>query len=99
MVPLPAPLVTPGPPDANLLSAVGGGGPSTAMLTTFSPLRMINPRFLFSCLSSTIFCFFPLRERNSSVSASTKLRCLSNARKVPVIMRESVRVMRSLCST
>ena len=97
--PLPAPTATPGPPGANRPVALGGGGPSTAILTTFSPLRIINPRFLFSCLSSMIFALFPFNVRNSSVSQRTKFKCLSNARNVPVIVRESVSVMRRRCST
>lgn len=40
-----------------------------------------------------------LRVRNSWVSARTRLRCLSKARNVPVMVRESVRVMRRRCST
>ena len=39
------------------------------------------------------------RVRNSSVSDRTRLRCLSKARNVPVMVRESVRVMRRRCST
>ena len=40
-----------------------------------------------------------LSMRNSCASARTRLRCLSKARNVPVMVRESESVIRSLCST
>merc|ERR1719401_159868 len=96
--PLPTPRATPGPPAVTLALAFGGGGPSTAMLTTFSTLKIINPRERFSTRSSRIAARFLLRVRNSSASTRTRLRCLSNARKVPTMVRLSTREMRRRCS-
>ena len=116
--PLPAPRATPGtfsplPPPEVLLAAddfiLGGGGPSTATLTTFSPRKIINPNVRFSTRSSTIAAllllllpvlFFDLErtERYSSESTNTKFKCLSNAKNVPTIVRPSMRLMRNRCS-
>ena len=104
--PRPAPRAIPGP-AAVLLGAVtpfpdGGGGPSTAILTTFSPRIKTKPRLLFSVRSSRIALrsdVLFLIIRNSSASDSTKFKCLSNARNVPTILRPSCRVTRRRCST
>lgn len=69
------------------------------MLTTFSPLKIMRPKLRFSTLSSNTAARFLFRVRNSSASTRTRLRCLSNARKVPTMVRESARVMRRRCST
>lgn len=95
--PLPTPRAIPGPPDTLVLE-LGGGGPSTAMLTTFSPLKIINPSERFSTRSSRMAARDLLRVRNSSASTRTRLRCLSNARKVPTMVRLSTREMRRRCS-
>jgi hypothetical protein len=99
-VPRPAPDARPGPPGANLPVIDGGGGPSTAKLTTFSPLIRTNPRFRFSVRSSSNAAPpLLLSVRNSSASLRTKLRCLSKAKKVPTIERPSWSVTRRRCST
>lgn len=88
------------PPGANLAEAEGGGGPSTAIFTTFSPRIRTNPRLLFSVLSSnnpTPLLLFKMR--NSSASLRTRFKCLSNARKVPTMVRLSCRVTLNRCST
>ena len=56
---------------------------------------------MMAVLPARAFAPEPLffRVRNSSVSDRTRLRCLSKARNVPVMVRESVRVMRRRCST
>jgi hypothetical protein len=80
--------------------ADGGGGPSTARLTTFSPRTRTKPSVLFSVRSSKTAVpplFF--RYRNSSASLSTKFKCLSKAKKVPIMVRPSCNVTRSRCST
>ncbi|KAL3812068.1 hypothetical protein ACHAXA_010040 [Cyclostephanos tholiformis] len=104
-LPLPTPRATPGPPTPPVADLDdGGGGPSTATLTTFSPLSMINPRLRFSTRSSMIadppplFVEDFLALRYSSASTNTRFRCLSNARKVPTTVRPSARETRSRCS-
>lgn len=100
--PLPTPLTTPGPPATTLPPLLGGGGPSTAILTTFSPLKMIKPKLRFSILSSITLAlpapFLERSVRNSSVSTKTRLRCLSKAKKVPTMVRLSVKETRRRCS-
>ena len=69
-----------------------GGGPSTVRETRFIPLRSTSPRLLFSSLSGPLF--FGLIFLNSSQSASTRFMCRSKAKKVPMNMRPSRRVIR-----
>ena len=97
-VPRPAPRAIPGPPGVSFPEILGGGGPSTAKLTTFSPRIKTNPKFRFSVFSSTTA---PLLRNvlNSSASDRTKFICLSKAKKVPKIVLPSPNVTRSLCST
>jgi len=59
--PLPTALAVPGPPGVIPKPSSGGGGPSTVMDTTASPRNIINPKALFSSLSSEMpvpFLFF-----------------------------------------
>mmetsp|Transcript_17823 Transcript_17823/g.38523 ORF Transcript_17823/g.38523 Transcript_17823/m.38523 type:complete len:127 (+) Transcript_17823:1310-1690(+) len=98
MLPRPTPRAIPGPPAAARFFAEGGGGPSTAMLTTFSPLKIIKPRLRFSTRSSRMAARFLFKVRNSSASTSTRFKCLSNAKKVPTIVRLSTREIRRRCS-
>jgi len=97
----PMPLPREAMPVAALL--VGGGGPSTAKATTFSPRINTNPSVRFSVLSSSKADPPPLgclrSCRNSSASLKTRFRCLSKAKKVPTMDRESCSVTLSLCST
>mmetsp|Transcript_7051 Transcript_7051/g.14453 ORF Transcript_7051/g.14453 Transcript_7051/m.14453 type:complete len:183 (-) Transcript_7051:31-579(-) len=98
--PRPAPRATPGPPGVNTPIAEGGGGPSTAKLTTFSPRKSTRPRLRFSVRSSKIADPpLLLSVRNSSASDKTRFRCLSNAKNVPTIARPSCSVTRKRCST
>jgi len=82
-----------------LLLPDGGGGPSTAKLTTFSPRIRTNPRLRRSVRSSKRAAPDFRKIRNSSASLSTKFRCLSKAKNVPMIDRPSWRVTRRRCST
>lgn len=109
--PRPTPRATPGPPADEAAAALGGGGPSTATLTTFSPRKMIRPSVRFSTRSSIIalpvafFFLLPFEEgppllacRYSSASTRTKFKCLSKARNVPTIVLPSTNDTRSRCS-
>ena len=100
ILPLPTPRAIPGPPVPTFcaLFILGGGGPSTAILTTFSPLNIINPKLRFSTRSSIIAARFLFNVRNSSASTSTRFKCLSNARNVPTIVRLSFSDIRNRCS-
>ena len=69
-----------------------GGGPSTVRETRFMPRSNTRPRLLFSSLSGPLLLGFILR--NSSQSARTRLRWRSNAKKVPMNIRPSSRVIR-----
>jgi hypothetical protein len=82
-----------------LLLPDGGGGPSTAKLTTFSPRISTNPRLRRSVRSSKRAAPDFRKIRNSSASLSTKFKCLSKAKKVPMMDRPSWRVTRRRCST
>ena len=82
-----------------LLLPDGGGGPSTAKLTTFSPRIRTNPKLRRSVRSSKRAAPDFRKIRNSSASLSTKFRCLSKAKNVPMIDRPSWRVTRRRCST
>ena len=98
ILPRPAPRAIPGPPGVIFPVILGGGGPSTASETTFSPRIRTRPKFLFSRRSSTTA---PLLRnvRNSSASLKTKFMCLSKARNVPRISLPSWSVTRRRCST
>lgn len=94
---LPRPLLAAAIPPALLPD--GGGGPSTAKLTTFSPRIKTSPRLLLSVRSSSKAAPLFRKIRNSSASLRTKFKCLSNARKVPMMDLPSCSVTRSRCST
>lgn len=86
--PLPAALPTPGPVGAICpfcaLSSSVGGGPSMVSDTISSPRSSKSPKTRRSSLSASDFPFFGGSFLYSSVSAKTKLKCLSNARNLPI---------------
>lgn len=88
MPPRPRPGAPMGIPTGGLLPD-GGGGPSTAKLTTFSPRTSTSPKLRRSVRSSNRAAPLFRRMRNSSASLSTRFRCLSKARKVPTMDRPS----------
>lgn len=89
----------PRPRPPMVLDLLGGGGPSTAKLTTFSPLTSTNPKLRRSCRSSNSAVPDLRRILNSSASLKTRFKCLSKAKKVPTMDRPSCRVTRNRCST
>jgi len=94
--PRPAGAPRPTPPAAaaeTVLLSANGGGPSTDSDTTFSPRISTRSSARFSSLSSEPLPL-PEMRRNSSVSASTRFMCLSNARNFPTSMRVSESVTR-----
>jgi hypothetical protein len=96
-LPRPLPMAAAATPPAAF--AEGGGGPSTAKLTTFSPRINTKPSVRFSVLSSKTALPPFFRYRNSSASLNTKFKCLSKAKNVPIMVRPSCNVTRRRCST
>lgn len=92
-IPLPAALPIPGPgttPAAfTIRASSAGGGPSTTISITSSPLSIINPRTLLFSLSSSGTPFFGGSCLYSSASPNTKFICLSKAINLPTICRPS----------
>uniref|UniRef100_A0A5F8ABQ2 Uncharacterized protein n=1 Tax=Macaca mulatta TaxID=9544 RepID=A0A5F8ABQ2_MACMU len=94
--PLPAALITPGPPAApasgtRAMPVSWWGSPSTVTDTKFSPCSNTRPQKCFS-LSSGCFTFFGLIFLNSSQSQRIKFTCLSNALKAPKKILPSCRM-------